>query len=118
MLAFDQKPSVARVAHLQLLRFVAGNAEINMLAPKRFELIGNAAIVRKRSVIHNKSTCVCLRLPVAAGNAETQGRPVAGSRDDLNDAREVIVPKFTGTLFHNFLKRKWIANDLNTIRMT
>ena len=104
MLAFDQKPSVARVAHVLLLRLVAGNAEINMLASKRSELIGNAAIVRKRSVIHKKSTCVCLRLPVAAKNAETQGRPVAGFRDDLNDARKVIVPKFTGTLFHNFHK--------------
>ena len=40
--------------------------DVNTLASKRSELIGNAAIVRNRRVIHNKSTCVCLRLPVAA----------------------------------------------------
>ena len=33
---------------------------------KRSQLIGNTAIVRKRRVIHKKSTCVCLRLSVAA----------------------------------------------------
>ena len=70
--------SVARVAHVLLLRFVAGNVGMNTPASKRSQLIGNTAIVRKRSVIHKKSTCVCLRLSVAA---ETQGRkvrPVAG----------------------------------------
>ena len=50
--------------------------EVNTLASKCSELIGNAAIVRKRSVIHNKSTCVCLRLPVAASYAEAQERKV------------------------------------------
>ena len=54
--------SVSRVAHVLLLRFVAGNMD----ASKRSQLIGNAAIVRKRRVIHKKSTCVCLRLSVAA----------------------------------------------------
>ena len=54
--------SVARVAHVLLLRFVAGNMDVNTLASKRSQLIGNTAIVRKRCVIHRKSTCVCLRL--------------------------------------------------------
>ena len=65
--------SVARVEYVLLLRFVAGNLEVNTLASKRSELIGNAAIVRKRSVIHNKSTCVCLRLPVAAITQKRRG---------------------------------------------
>ena len=71
--------SVARVAHVLLLHFVAGIMGVNMLASKRAELNGNAAIVRKR---RKKSTCVCLRLSVAAF-AEMQGskvRPVAGFR--------------------------------------
>ena len=58
--------SVSRVAHVLLLRFVAGNTDANTLASKRSQLIGNTAIVRKRCVIHNKSTCVCLRLSVVA----------------------------------------------------
>ena len=58
--------SVARVAHVLLLRFVAGNVGVNTPASKRSQLIGNTAIVRKRRVIHRKSTCVCLRLSVAA----------------------------------------------------
>ena len=58
--------SVARVAHVLLLRFVAGNMNVNTLASKRSELIGNSAIVRKRWVIHKTSTCVCWRLSVAA----------------------------------------------------
>ena len=57
---------VARVAHVLLLRFVAGNVGMNTLASKRSQLIGNAAIIRKRCVIHKKPTCVCLRLSVAA----------------------------------------------------
>ena len=48
------------------LRFVAGNVDVNTLASKRSELIGNAEILRMRRVIHNHSTCVCLRIPVAA----------------------------------------------------
>ena len=59
--------SVSRVAHVLLLRLVAGNMDVNTLASKRSQLIGNTAIVRKRCVIHKKSTCVCLRLSVAAG---------------------------------------------------
>ena len=65
MLAFGNK-SVSRVAHVLLLRSVADNMDVNTLASKRAELIGNAAIVRKRRVIHKKSTCVCLHLPVVA----------------------------------------------------
>ena len=44
---------------------------VNTPASKRSELIGNAAIVWKRRVIHKKSTCVCRRLPVAARNARS-----------------------------------------------
>ena len=57
---------VARVAYVLLLRFVAGNMDVNTQASKRSQLIGNTAIVRKHRVIHKKSTCVCLRLSVAA----------------------------------------------------
>ena len=58
--------SVSRVVHVLLLRFVAGNMDVNTLASKHSQLIGNTAIVRKRCIIHKKSTCVCLRLSVAA----------------------------------------------------
>ena len=51
--------SVSRVAHVLLLRLVAGNMDVNTPASKRSQLIGNTAIVRKRCVIHKKSTCVC-----------------------------------------------------------
>ena len=51
--------SVSRVANVLLLRFVAGNVDVNTPASKRSQLIGNTAIVRKRCVIHKKSTCVC-----------------------------------------------------------
>ena len=57
---------VSRVANVLLLRLVAGNMDVNTLASKRSQLIGNTAIVRKRCVIHKKLTCVCLRLSVAA----------------------------------------------------
>ena len=58
--------SVSRVANDLLLRLVAGNMDVNTPASKRSQLIGTAAIVRKRGVIHKKSTCVCWRLSVAA----------------------------------------------------
>ena len=58
--------SVSRVANVLLFRLVAGNMDVNTLASKRSQLIGTAAIVRKRGVIHKKSTCVCWRLSVAA----------------------------------------------------
>ena len=52
--------------------------DVPTLASKRSESIRNAAIVRKRHVIHKQSTCVCvcLRLPFAARNAGTQERKV------------------------------------------
>ena len=62
----SENMSVARVAHVLLLRPISGNMDVNTLASKRSELIGNTEIVRMRRVIHNKSICVCLRLPVAA----------------------------------------------------
>ena len=40
--------------------------DVNTLASKRSELLGNADIFRMRRVIHKTSTCVCLRIPVAA----------------------------------------------------
>ena len=58
--------SVARVEIVLLLRFVAGNVDVNTLASKRSELLGNADILRMGRVIHNNSTCVCLRISVAA----------------------------------------------------
>ena len=58
--------SVARVAHVLLLRPIFCIMDVNTLASKRSELIGNAEIVRMHRVIHNNSTCVCMRLPVAA----------------------------------------------------
>ena len=66
------KTSVARVPNVLLLRSVVSNVEVNTLASKRSELIGNAAIVLKCSVIHKYSICVCLRFPVAARNALMQ----------------------------------------------
>ena len=62
----SEMTSVSRVANVLLLRFVAGNMNVNTLASKRSQLIGNTAIVRIRRVIHKQSTCVCLRLSVAA----------------------------------------------------
>ena len=61
----SEMTSVARVANVLLLRFVAGNMDVNTPAFKRSQLIGNTAIVRKRCVIHTNSTCVCWRLSVA-----------------------------------------------------
>ena len=85
-----------RVAHVLLLRPISGNMDVNTLASKCSELIGNAEIVRIRRVVHNHSTCVCLRLPVAAITQKRKLRPVAGFRrcvfkDDLNDTRKVVV---------------------------
>ena len=67
--------SVSRVANVLLLRFVAGNMDVNTLASKRSQLIGNTAIVRKRCVIHkSRPVCACVfQLPRLRGNAGTQG---------------------------------------------
>ena len=81
--------SVARVAHVLLLRFVAGNMDVNTLASKRSQLIGNTAIVRKRRVIHRKSTCVLASFSCRV-YAEAQGRkvrPVAGLDVDFEDGK-------------------------------
>ena len=67
--------SVSQVAHVLLLRFVAGNMDVNTPASTPSQLIGNTAIVRKRCVI-NKSRPVCgcvFQLPRLRGNARTQG---------------------------------------------
>ena len=72
--------SVARVAHVLLLRSIAGNVEVNVLASKHAELTGNTAIVRKRRVVP-KSRPVCVSASSSwrdlHGDARTQGRPVA-----------------------------------------
>ena len=65
MLTFENNVSCSSRDFL-LLRFVAGNVDVNTLASKRSELLGNADILRMRRVIHNDSTCVCWRIPVAA----------------------------------------------------
>ena len=49
-----------------VLRPISGNMDVNTLASKRSGLIGNPKILRMRRVIHNNSSCVCLRLPFAA----------------------------------------------------
>ena len=70
--------SFARAEHVLRLRPISGNMDVNTLASKRSELIRYAEIVRMRCVIHNNSTCVCLRLPVAAITQKRKLRPVAG----------------------------------------
>ena len=101
-----EKPSVAQVAHVLLLHFVAGNVDVNTLASKRSELIGNAAIVRKRRVIHNKSTCVCLRLPIAA---ITQKRTDASF--DLWPALGRYTPNSPGQTQEWLLFQSWGVDD-------
>ena len=72
--------------------------DVNTLASKRSELLGNADILRMRRVIHNNSTCVCLRIPVAAitqkrKNASVDLWPALGSTDStefLGIAEEVL----------------------------
>ena len=89
--------SVFRVAHVLLLRLVAGNMDVNTLASKRSQLIGNTAIVRKRCVIHKKSTCVCLRLSVAAFTRKRRD-----ARFDLWPALEIPkVAQLIGTCLHS-----------------
>ena len=52
--------SVARVANVLLLRFVAGNMDVNTPASKRSQLIGNTAIVRVREIICAPITSCCV----------------------------------------------------------
>ena len=90
--------SVSRVAHVLLLRLVAGNMDVNTPASKRSQLIGNTAIVRKRCVIYKKSTCVCLRLSVAAFTRKRR------------DARFDLWPALGTRCFENReYWRKWIS---------
>ena len=103
-----KKTSVARVAHVLLFHPISGNMDVNTLASKRSELIGNAAIVRKRRVIHNKSTCVCLCLPVAV---ITQTRRNASF--DLWPALNVVNDQFYDVCVHaeknvNIAKLRWL----------
>ena len=58
--------SVARVAHVLLLRFVAGNMDVNTPASKCSELIRKHSDCSKAPRNPLKSTCVRLRLSVAA----------------------------------------------------
>ena len=73
---------VSRVANVLLLRFVAGNMDVNTLASKRSQLIGNTAIVRKRSLRNPQKVDLCVLASFSCRvYAETQGRkvrPVAG----------------------------------------
>ena len=72
--------SVARVGIVLLLRFVAGNVDVNTLASKRSELLGNADILLMRRVIQQFDLCV-LAYSSCRDYAETQERkrrPVAG----------------------------------------
>ena len=64
----SKKRQLLRVVHVLLLRPTAGNMDVNALASKRSKLIGNAAIVRKRGVIHKRRTvCACVfQLPRVA----------------------------------------------------
>ena len=61
-----------------LLRPISGNMDVDTLASKRSELIGNVEIVRMRRVIHNNSTCVCSRCRDYAETQERKLRPMAG----------------------------------------
>ena len=67
--------SVARVDHVLLLRFVAGNGDVNTLASKRSELIRKSSDCSK-APRNPKSRPVCdcvFQLPRLRGNAGTQG---------------------------------------------
>ena len=87
--------SVARVAHVLLSRFVAGNMEVNTPASKRSQLTGNTAIVRKRRVIHKKSTSVGLLLSVAAFTRKRRH-----ARFDLWPALDVLAISNSISLTH------------------
>ena len=81
MMAFGNNVSCSNRACSTLALCLSGNIDVNTLASKRSELIGNAEIARMRRVIHNNSTCVCLHLPVAAITQKRKLRPVAPATD-------------------------------------
>ena len=89
--------SVAGVEIVLLLRPISGNVDVNTLASKRSELIGNADILRMRRVIHNNSTGVCLRIPVAAitqkrKNASVDLWPALGTWiGSWEDGRDILI---------------------------
>ena len=67
--------SVARVAHVLLLRFVAGNMDVNTPASKRSELIRKHSDCSKapRNLQKSRPVCACIfQLPRLHGNARTQ----------------------------------------------
>ena len=75
--------SVARVVHVLLLRFVAGNMDVNKLASKRSELIRTRSDCSKTLRNPQKVDLCVLASFSCHVYAETQGRkvrPVAGFR--------------------------------------
>ena len=110
----SEKTPVARVAHVLLLRPISGNVEVNTLASMRSELIGNAAIVRKRRV-SQKSTCVCLRLPVAAIYADTQERKTTCGRLNMITFRNVAtdLANLLTILLHSVLSNTFWCRSEN-----
>ena len=67
--------------------------EVNTLASKRAEMIGNAASCSpaQRSLIHKNATCACLRLPVAASCSDSQER-----KGDLWPETDIMMPNGYG----------------------
>ena len=65
--------SVARVAHVLLLRFVAGNMDVDTLASKRSELIRNCGDCSKVPRNPQKVDLCVLASFSCRGNAGTQG---------------------------------------------
>ena len=68
--------TVARVAHVLLLRFVAGNMDVNTLASKRSELIRKCSDCSKALRNPQKLDLCVLASFSCCVNAETQGRKV------------------------------------------
>ena len=82
MLAFEKK-SVARIAHVLLLRFVAGNMDVNTLASKRSEVIRKHSDCSRAPNNPQKVDLCVLASFSCRVYAVTQGRkvrPVVGFR--------------------------------------
>ena len=98
-----------------------------MTASKNAELRGSTAIVQMRRVIHNNSTCVCLRLPVAAITQERRDASVdlwpaldaTGNREEqLNRLQEMqIMTKGMRSSYTRDAKTKWVQIDVLTYRI-
>ena len=89
--------SVARVAHVLLLRSVAGYRGREYACVQALRVDWKRSNCTKASLYNlQKSTCVCLRFPRGkVGSAGTQGRPVAGFREhkhnwQIREAASVI----------------------------